>query len=331
MRHLLLFLLLCMALIACHNESTTTPLAAMPFYKNTSPFDEATGKLQINQLQLKSQEDTVSYALGIAWANGIGRFGFDRISYSFYLGAFDCFANNTSFIDVKKASDHLDKAMPLQRNEQLPALNNKTVLQTIRVATPYDTLCYELGYLWGLGAKNYGIKRVNPLLLKGLVNGLQGDTALFSYARADRYLRTKADEEKATLYASRKLLNEQWLETNKQQQGVQTLSNGVQYKVLAAGHGKPVTMNDVVVCHYRLRLIDHSVIENTYNDGQPLRMYPFSVVKGYTSALLQMKEGDKWEICIPAQLAYGAGGMQGKIPPFATLIYETEILKVDKP
>lgn len=120
-----------------------------------------------------------------------------------------------------------------------------------------------------------------------------------------------------------------FLENNKKNEGVITTASGLQYKVLTAGIGKTPTIASNVTVHYTGKLIDGTVFDSSVQRGQPYNTGLNQVIRGWTEALQLMKEGDKWILYIPYELAYGERGSGSQIPPFATLIFEVELIKVN--
>jgi len=120
-----------------------------------------------------------------------------------------------------------------------------------------------------------------------------------------------------------------FLEMNKAQAGVVTLPSGLQYKVLEEGPGlEHPTVNSPCECHYAGRLLDGTEFDSSYKRGAPTTFAPNQVIKGWTEAMQLMVVGDKWEMYIPMELAYGPSGKPPKIPPAATLIFVMEICKI---
>ncbi len=119
-----------------------------------------------------------------------------------------------------------------------------------------------------------------------------------------------------------------YLKDNKSKDGVQTTESGLQYKVLSEGDGATPTADDFVTVHYAGRLIDGSEFDSSYKRGEPATFPAGRLIKGFTEALLMMKVGDKWEITIPSELAYGERGGGDVIPPNATLIFDVELLAI---
>jgi len=110
---------------------------------------------------------------------------------------------------------------------------------------------------------------------------------------------------------------------------VVTTPSGLQYEVLASGTGKSPTATDKVTVNYVGRLTDGTEFDSSYKRGQPAVFPVNRVIPGWTEALQLMKEGDKWRLTIPPQLAYGERGAGKLIPPNSTLVFEVELIKVN--
>ncbi len=121
-----------------------------------------------------------------------------------------------------------------------------------------------------------------------------------------------------------------FLAANKKKDGVKTLASGLQYKVLQSGKGDSPKATDTVVTHYRGSLIDGRVFDSSYQRGEPATFPVNGVIKGWTEALQKMKVGDKWQLFIPSDLAYGENGAGQLIGPNAVLIFEIELLEIKK-
>ena len=120
-----------------------------------------------------------------------------------------------------------------------------------------------------------------------------------------------------------------FLEANKTKEGVVVTASGLQYKSLVKGTGKSPGPNDNVTVHYTGKLIDGTVFDSSVTKDKPATFGVTGVIPGWTEALQLMHEGDKWMVFIPYQLAYGDQGAGGQIPPFAALIFEVELIKVN--
>jgi FKBP-type peptidyl-prolyl cis-trans isomerase FklB len=119
-----------------------------------------------------------------------------------------------------------------------------------------------------------------------------------------------------------------FLAENQKKAGVKTLPSGLQYKVLTEGAGKTPKAEDTVTVNYKGTLIDGTEFDSSYKRGQPATFQVKGVIKGWTEALQLMKEGSKWHLFIPPELAYGERGAGRDIGPNATLIFEVELLTV---
>ncbi len=121
----------------------------------------------------------------------------------------------------------------------------------------------------------------------------------------------------------------QFREEYKQKEGVKELDSGLLYEVLTEGSGKTPGLTDTVTTHYHGTLIDGSVFDSSVERGQPASFPVNGVIRGWTEALQLMKEGSKWRLVIPPELAYGDRGAGPKIGPGATLVFEVELISVD--
>lgn len=162
------------------------------------------------------------------------------------------------------------------------------------------------------------------LLVNGLADGMNGVATL----SADSAM--KVAEQQMTYYKNElKNANALWLDANKQKKDVKTLPSGLQYRILTAGNGPVATDTTKVEVHYEGKLIDGTVFDSSYKRGQTATFRPDQVIKGWTEALQLMPEGSTWELYIPYDLAYGENGTQN-IPPYSTLIFKVEVIKVGK-
>ena len=120
----------------------------------------------------------------------------------------------------------------------------------------------------------------------------------------------------------------QFLAENAKKEGVTTTASGLQYEVLSEGNGKRPAATDKVRCHYEGRLIDGTVFDSSYRRGEPADFGLNQVIPGWTEGVQLMQEGAKYRFYIPYLLAYGEGGAGELIPPFSTLVFDVELIKV---
>lgn len=196
---------------------------------------------------------------------------------------------------------------------------------------------YAVGYNLGQRIVSDGLGVDVEALLQGVKDGMTKATPKMDEAARNKALQAlqeayMAQQKQAKDAEANKNLadGKAFLESNKLREGVKTTKSGLQYKVIKSGDGKTPTAEDTVEVHYEGRLIDGKVFDSSIKRGKPARFPVNGVIKGWTEALQLMKEGDKWEIYIPAELGYGANGAGQAIPPNAALVFEVELIKVDK-
>ncbi len=138
----------------------------------------------------------------------------------------------------------------------------------------------------------------------------------------------KINAQRAEQGKAQKEAGEKYLVENAKNEGVITTKSGLQYKVLTEGSGKQPTAKDTVKCHYEGFLIDGTVFDSSVQRGEPATFPLQQVIAGWTEGLQLMKEGAKYRFFIPYRLGYGEGGAGASIPPYATLIFDVELIQV---
>ena len=139
-------------------------------------------------------------------------------------------------------------------------------------------------------------------------------------------VKTKALEAK---YGEYKKENEEFLVNNKTKDGIKVTESGLQYRIIKEGKGAIPTKNSRVKVHYKGTMIDGTEFDSSYERKEPTTFRADQVIKGWTEALTMMPVGSKWELYIPQELAYGSREA-GKIKPFSTLIFEVELISIEK-
>lgn len=213
---------------------------------------------------------------------------------------------------------------------------SETAAKTDSVSTADDNLSYALGQHLGNNLKQQMGEKISlETLFKGMQDAYTGAKTRFTSEEAIKLIRefqqTKMSQQMEELkQQGEKNLKagEQFLEENKKNEGVTVLPSGLQYKVLKEGTGKTPTASDEVTTHYKGTLIDGTVFDSSYERGEPVTFPVNGVIAGWTEALQLMKEGAKWQLVIPAKLAYGENGRPGAIGPQSTLVFEVELLSV---
>ena len=173
----------------------------------------------------------------------------------------------------------------------------------------------------------------NENFLAGFIAGTLEKGGLMTMEKAQSYTQTameaikaKAMEEK---YADNKAAGEKFLAENKTKEGVKTTPSGLQYKVITEGKGEIPADTCKVKVNYKGTLIDGTEFDSSYKRNEPTTFRANQVIKGWTEALTMMPVGSKWELYIPQDLAYGSRD-QGQIKPFSTLVFEVELLSIEK-
>jgi FKBP-type peptidyl-prolyl cis-trans isomerase FklB len=248
---------------------------------------------------------------------------------------------------------------PATKTAQPPAANTQMAPaakpgQTTAPATqsiaPFDSQKDKNSYAIGMSIGDSFRKQsmdVDPdMLLKGMKDALAGGKTLLTedemravvtqlqaqiraaMAEQQAEARKKQEEQMQVAGETNKKEGQAFLDANKTKEGVVTLPSGLQYKILQAGTGPMPTSTDSVVCNYRGTLISGKEFDSSYKRGQPATFPVSGVIKGWTEALQLMPVGSKWQLFVPADLAYGARGAGADIGPNATLIFEVELISI---
>jgi FKBP-type peptidyl-prolyl cis-trans isomerase FklB len=197
-----------------------------------------------------------------------------------------------------------------------------------------DKESYSLGYQFGQSLKQQGLAVNLEVYTAGIRDALGGNAPAMSREEIENTVlnvqsRVMAARQKEFQATAGKNLSDgkAFLEANGRKAGVKTLPSGLQYKVLAEGSGKTPKDADEVTVNYRGTLTDGTEFDSSYRRGKPLIVKVNGVIRGWSEALQLMKEGSKWQLFIPPDLAYGERGM-GRIPPNSTLIFDVELISV---
>jgi FKBP-type peptidyl-prolyl cis-trans isomerase FklB len=211
------------------------------------------------------------------------------------------------------------------------------------LSTQKDKASYAIGMNIGKGLKD-SLKRddvdvSNEILLRGMRDALAGNKPLLTDEEAQQVLtalqtdlRKHKEELQAAAAAKNSSTGNAFLAANKTKPGVVALPSGLQYKVITQGTGPKPTASDTVECNYKGTLIDGTEFDSSAKRGKPATFPVGQVIKGWTEALQLMPVGSKWDLYIPPTLAYGERGTpNGPIGPNETLIFEVELLSIQKP
>jgi len=177
---------------------------------------------------------------------------------------------------------------------------------------------------------------VDPeMLAQGVRDAFAGGKTLLTEEEArktladlQKELMEKQQEQVRQMMEKNKKEGEEFLAANKKKKGVVTLPSGLQYKVLKAGSGSSPKLTDTVETNYRGTLIDGTEFDSSYKRGETATFPVSGIIEGWKEALQKMKVGDKWQLFVPAELAYGERGAGREIGPNQALIFEVELLTI---
>jgi len=210
-----------------------------------------------------------------------------------------------------------------------------TAAAPLTLKTQKDKFSYAIGMRMGSSFKKQSVPVDPAILMRGLKDAMAGKTALTEeQAQAaimdvQKEMQGKQQEKAKEASETNKKEGDAFLAANKSKDGVVTLPSGLQYKIEKAGTGPKPASTDSVICNYRGTLIDGKEFDSSYKRGQPATFPVTGVIKGWTEALQLMPVGSKWQLFVPADLAYGDRGAGGDIGPGATLIFEVELLSIE--
>src|SRR5881392_1178209 len=215
-------------------------------------------------------------------------------------------------------------ALPLfgQEKSQSPQLKDQK-----------DKVSYSIGMNIGFNLSKQKVD-INPdILAAGIKDAIAGKPQLTQDQVKDVMAQFEKDMEQKQKQAGEKNKTEgaKFLEENKKKPGVKTTASGLEYKVEKEGSGPQPKPTDMVTVNYRGTLIDGTEFDSSYKRGQPATFPLNGVIKGWTEALQLMKQGAKYQLVIPSNLAYAERAMGPDIGPNSTLIFEVELMEVKPP
>lgn len=268
---------------------------------------------QAPKADLKSDTDSLSYAFGLTQTQG-----------------FKDYLTNQLRVDTAKIGDLVkglvDGAAGKDAQSQLAYVEGLKIGKMIAE-----------NWVSGLTSDVYADDSTKSIdkdnLLAGFISGVLGKDQKMTLEDARAYVQAvmdAANEKKMEAqYGSNREAGEKFLAENKTKEGVKETASGLQYKVIKMGKGAIPTATDKVSVHYRGTLLDGTEFDSSYKRNKPTTFAANQVIKGWTEALTMMPVGSKWELYIPEYLAYGSRN-QGQIKPFSTLIFEVELLGIEK-
>ena len=262
---------------------------------------------------LKTDLDTLSYAIGMTQSNGLSEYLVQRMGIdSTYVDEFIKGLNEgvNAGDDKKKAAYYAGIQIGQQISTQMVKGINHEIFGEDSTKT--------------ISLKNF---------MAGFISGYTGKNGAMTMEQAGITAQTKMEAVKSknmeAQYGPNKKAGEDFLAKNKSAEGVKTLPSGVQYKVIKEGTGAVPADTSAVKVHYEGRTIDGKVFDSSYQRKEPATLRANQVIKGWTEILTHMPVGSTWEVYIPQELAYGAREA-GDIKPFSALIFKIELIDIEK-
>lgn len=205
----------------------------------------------------------------------------------------------------------------------------------IDLSNTVDKTSYAVGVTLGKNFHKQDVDINAPAFVQGFEAGLHQQASQLT----DQQIEATMQAFQQTLIAKQATLAEKQAQTNstagddflaknKAEKGVQTLADGLQYKIITPGTGEVPTDSSVVTVDYEGKLIGGKVFDSSYERGQPATFAVGDVIKGWQEALSKMKTGATWEVVVPADLAYGKTGIPGHIGPNETLVFKIHLISV---
>lgn len=196
-----------------------------------------------------------------------------------------------------------------------------------------DSVSYSYGVQIGKDIARRKVEGINPdILAQGLKDAIADDAKFSEDQMREVFQAFDAKQMEKQNERNEALVEEgnSFLADNKSKEGVQVTESGLQYKVLVEGSGASPTETDEVTVHYTGKLIDGTVFDSSVERGEPASFPLNRVIPGWTEGLQLMNEGAKYEFYIPSELGYGPRGAGSDIPPNAVLIFEVELISINK-
>jgi FKBP-type peptidyl-prolyl cis-trans isomerase FklB len=207
----------------------------------------------------------------------------------------------------------------------------KTERNSISLKNEIDSVSYSLGVSIAQNMKMSGLEEVNSdAFAQGLDDFLKNDNPQIHPAMADQIINTYITAVRNRESEKSRKEGEDFLAQNKQKQGIQTTESGLQYEVVEQGNGASPDANDMVTVHYTGKTVNGNVFDSSVERGEPVTFGVSQVIPGWTEGLQLMQEGGKARFYIPSDLAYGARGAGPDIPPHSTLIFDVELISIQK-
>jgi FKBP-type peptidyl-prolyl cis-trans isomerase FkpA len=210
----------------------------------------------------------------------------------------------------------------------ITSCNSSSNISDVKLENENDSMYYALGVSVGASFQQMELNDMNyDLFLQGIKNRMDS-TAAMEVEDAERFLQEAFRNMQEKKSGDNKSKNDEFLTSNKTQEGVMLTPSGVQYKVITPGSGEMPGPLDTVICHYKGTLIDGKEFDSSIG-GEPAVMPLGRMIPGFKEGLMTMQAGGKYLMYIPAELGYGAQE-RGPIPGNSTLVFEIELFEIKK-
>ncbi len=282
--------------------------------------------IQSSPRPLVSSKDKISYSIGVAVGKEFKKQSFRGNFLLMEQGLKDVLKNDFSRLSEDESREVLDAFQKMKASDPAVQLDKKTL----------DNVSYSLGMKMGRDFKEQGID-VDAAIIRQAITDIDNDKPLLlteeQIKEAMDSFQKEYSVKKESVAKVEGLNNRKYgdafLSENARKPGVVVLPSGLQYKVLNQGAGKKPTTESKVTVNYVGTSVDGKEFDSSYKRGKPATFPVNGVIAGWTEALQLMREGTKWQVFIPANLAYGERGAGKVIGPNATLIFEIELISVD--
>ncbi|MDR0332508.1 MAG: FKBP-type peptidyl-prolyl cis-trans isomerase [Dysgonamonadaceae bacterium] len=194
-----------------------------------------------------------------------------------------------------------------------------------------EKLSYAIGMSMAQNLMQSGLKSINiDSFVKAFTDVMNNASTNMSFNDANIVLQEYFTKQQDEMLNQNLEIGHAFLEENKKNANIVTLPSGLQYEILTEGTGEKPKATDTVKCHYHGTLIDGTVFDSSVERGQPASFGVNQVIKGWVEALQLMPVGSKWRLFIPSELAYGKQGAGGAIQPNSALVFDVELLGIEK-
>ncbi|NOQ66856.1 MAG: hypothetical protein GQ556_06545 [Desulfobacterales bacterium] len=207
-----------------------------------------------------------------------------------------------------------------------------SVFAAAEVKTDEQKLSYAMGTYFAMGITQQDVKLDVPAFIQAVEDVLNKSEPKISIKEMQeilgKYKETVAAEESEAI-AKNKKAGEAFLAENKKKEGVVITPSGLQYKILTKGSGEKPAAGSTVTVHYKGTLIDGTVFDSSYSRGEAATLSLAQVIKGWQEVVPMMATGSKWQVYVPADLAYGDRAASEVIGPASTLIFDIELISIN--